>query len=201
MYLLWIVSEYLNIEKIWCQIERLTGLAIGIVHQRNEALINNMLSSTYYMYFFSIKCEQCIFLFFMVQSGTDKLCEVYNEEYKGCSFRDAEVIHKGMNVERLRKAMIPRIPCCSLSSQTEVAFRLRKLPEIRQNQQAVLLLLTLTNKNIAHPALSFSTIIHSCTTPLGQINNYLWLQCPWRRLRSFCKIWLLTQPKFRPASY
>lgn len=85
MYLLWIVSDYLNIEKIWWQPDRLTELAIGIVHQRNEALTNNMLSSTYYMYFFSTKSERCIFLFFFVQSGTEKLCEVYNGEYKGYS--------------------------------------------------------------------------------------------------------------------
>lgn len=96
MYLLWIVSEYLNIEKIWWQTERLTEVVVGIVHRRNEALTNHMLSSTYYMYFFSTKSERCIFLFFLVQSGIKELCEVYDGEYNGYSIRQVEVIHKDM---------------------------------------------------------------------------------------------------------
>lgn len=102
-----------------------------------------------------------------------KSCIHYNGEYKGYSTRQAEVIHKGMTVERLRKAMILIIPFCNFFYQLEIAFSLRKFPEIRQTQQTVLPFLTLPNKTIAHPALSFSTIIHTFTAPLGQINDYL----------------------------
>lgn len=40
MYLLIIISEYLNIEKILCQFERFTEHGIGTVYWRNEALSN-----------------------------------------------------------------------------------------------------------------------------------------------------------------
>lgn len=84
-----------------------------------------MLSSTNYMYFFSTKSERCIFLVFLVQSGMEKLCEVYDGEHKGYSIRQEEANYKGMKVERLRKAMISIIPLCTFFHQLEIAFSLR----------------------------------------------------------------------------
>jgi len=82
-----------------------------------------MLSSTNYVYFYSTKSERHIFLFFLVQSGTEKLCEVCDGEYKGYSIR--QVIYKGMKVERLRKAMILILPFCNFFYQLVIAFSLR----------------------------------------------------------------------------
>lgn len=57
------VSEDLDIEKIWWQTESLTELTIGILHERNEALTNNMLLLCIICTSFLQKCEMYFLAF------------------------------------------------------------------------------------------------------------------------------------------